>query len=51
MQRDSGKAKRSEHDGNLLSVVTGASENDGRVAGKFIEQINEIAILVLERKE
>ena len=51
VQRDGAEAEGAEEDGDALGFVDGAGEDDGGLAGEFVEQVDEIEVLVLLREE
>ena len=51
MQRDGAEAEGAEEDGEALGFVDGAGEDDGGLAGEFVEEVDEVDVLVLVGEE
>lgn len=46
VQRDSAEAEGTQEDGEALRLVHSAGEDDGGLAGKVVEEIDEVSVLV-----
>ena len=51
MEGNGGEGEESKEDREALSIHHGSDENDGRLTGQSVDQVDEVKVFVLERDE